>query len=79
MIQKIAYDPDARTAYYTEDNYAFRDVLAINVDTGEPGPSHGGGSNDSCSICELCSHLPGGQTLGGCLGETPGGGGFGKA
>ncbi len=33
-VTSLAFDPDARTAYYTEDNYAFRDVLAVNVDTG---------------------------------------------
>ena len=33
-VTSVAFDPDARTAYYTEDNYAFRDVVAVNVDTG---------------------------------------------
>ena len=33
-VTSVAFDPDARTAYYTEDNYAFRDLLAVNVDTG---------------------------------------------
>ncbi|MBA2933872.1 hypothetical protein HZF05_07125 [Sphingomonas sp. CGMCC 1.13654] len=34
-VTSLAYDPDSRTAYYTEDNYAFRDVLSVNVDTGQ--------------------------------------------
>jgi hypothetical protein len=34
-VTSVAFDPDARTAYYTEDNYAFRDLLAVNVDTGK--------------------------------------------
>src|SRR5689334_2981761 len=33
-VTSLAFDPDARTAYYTEDNYAFRDIVAVNVDTG---------------------------------------------
>ncbi|HXG82192.1 MAG TPA: hypothetical protein VNJ05_10370, partial [Sphingomicrobium sp.] len=33
-VTSVAFDPDARTAYYTEDNYAFRDLVAVNVDTG---------------------------------------------
>jgi hypothetical protein len=33
-VTSVAFDPDARTAYYTEDNYAFRDLFAVNVDTG---------------------------------------------
>jgi hypothetical protein len=33
-VTSVAFDPDARTAYYTEDNYAFRDLIALNVDTG---------------------------------------------
>ena len=33
-VTSLAFDPAARTAYYTEDNYAFRDILAVNVDTG---------------------------------------------
>jgi hypothetical protein len=33
-VTSLAFDPDARTAYYTEDNYAFRDLVAVNVDTG---------------------------------------------
>jgi hypothetical protein len=37
MLYKVtstAFDADARTLYYTEDNYAFRDLMAVNVDTG---------------------------------------------
>ena len=34
-VTSLAFDPDARTAYYTEDNYAFRDMMAVNVDTGK--------------------------------------------
>jgi hypothetical protein len=33
-VTSVAFDADARTAYYTEDNYAFRDLIAVNVDTG---------------------------------------------
>jgi hypothetical protein len=32
-VTSLAFDPDARTAYYTEDNGAFRDLIAVNVDT----------------------------------------------
>ena len=34
-VTSVAFDPDARRAYYTEDNYAFRDLLEVNVDTGK--------------------------------------------
>ena len=34
-VTSLAFDPDVRTAYYTEDNYAFRDIVAVNVDTGK--------------------------------------------
>jgi hypothetical protein len=34
-VTSVAFDEQARTAYYTEDNYAFRDLLALNVDTGK--------------------------------------------
>ena len=34
-VTSVAFDPDSRTAYYTEDNYAFRDLIAVNVDTGK--------------------------------------------
>ena len=33
-VTSVAFDPEARTAYYTEDNCAFRDFIAVNVDTG---------------------------------------------
>ena len=33
-VTSLAFDPDSRTAYYTEDNAAYRDVIAVNVDTG---------------------------------------------
>ena len=33
-VTSVAFDEQARTAYYTEDNYAFRDLMAVNVDTG---------------------------------------------
>jgi hypothetical protein len=34
-VTQLAWDPDSRTAYFTEDNYAYRDVIAIDVDTGK--------------------------------------------
>src|SRR4029077_21280194 len=34
-VTSLAWDPDARIAYYTEDNNAFRDLKQINVATGE--------------------------------------------
>ncbi len=34
-VTSMAYDPDARKAYYTEDNYAFRDIIEIDIDTGK--------------------------------------------
>ncbi len=34
-VTSLAYDPDARTAFFTEDNYAYRDIIAIDVDTGK--------------------------------------------
>ena len=33
-VTSVAFDPEARTAYYTEDNGAFRDLIAVNVDNG---------------------------------------------
>ena len=33
-VTSVAFDDDSRTAYYTEDNGAFRDLIAVNVDTG---------------------------------------------
>ena len=34
-VTSLAFDADARKAFYTEDNYAFRDLIRIDVDTGE--------------------------------------------
>ena len=34
-VTSLAFDPGSRTAFYTEDNNAFRDIVSINVDTGE--------------------------------------------
>jgi hypothetical protein len=34
-VTSMAFDPDARKAYYTEDNYAFRDLIEVDVDTGK--------------------------------------------
>jgi hypothetical protein len=34
-VTSVAYDPAARTAFYTNQNYAFRDIYAIDVDTGK--------------------------------------------
>jgi hypothetical protein len=34
-VTSLAFDQDARQAYYTEDNYAFRDIVAVDVDTGK--------------------------------------------
>ena len=33
-VTSLAFDPDARKVYYTEDNYAFRDLIEVDVDTG---------------------------------------------
>ena len=33
-VTSLAFDEHARTVYYTEDNYAFRDLIAMDVDTG---------------------------------------------
>jgi hypothetical protein len=33
-VTSLAFDPDSRKAFYTEDNYAFRDLMEVNVDTG---------------------------------------------
>ena len=32
-VTSVAFDPDNRTAFYTDENYAYRDINAINVDT----------------------------------------------
>ena len=34
-VTSLAFDPDARKAYYTDDNYAFRDLMEVDVDTGK--------------------------------------------
>src|SRR4051794_15001683 len=33
-VTSLAFDPDSRTAFYSTENYAYRDLNAINVDTG---------------------------------------------
>ena len=33
-VTSLAFDAEARKAYYTEDNYAFRDLIEVDVDTG---------------------------------------------
>lgn len=34
-VTSSAWDPAARTFFYTADNYAYRDLMAVNVDTGK--------------------------------------------
>lgn len=34
-VTSVAFDPSTRTAFYVNQNYAFRDINAINVDTGK--------------------------------------------
>jgi hypothetical protein len=34
-VTSVAYDPATRTAFYTNQNYAYRDLNAIDVDTGK--------------------------------------------
>jgi hypothetical protein len=34
-VTSLAFNPEARDAYYTEDNGAFRDILSVDVDTGK--------------------------------------------
>jgi hypothetical protein len=34
-VTSLAFDPETRKAYYTEDNGAFRDILSVDVDTGQ--------------------------------------------
>ena len=34
-VTSLAFDEQARKAYYTEDNYAFRDIVEVDVDTGK--------------------------------------------
>jgi len=33
-VTSVAFDPESRTAFYTNQNYAFRELNAIDVDTG---------------------------------------------
>lgn len=35
-VTSLAYDPDTRTAFYTEDNNSHRDLLSISLDGGKP-------------------------------------------
>ena len=35
FVTNVAFDPEARMAYYADDNRAFRDLMAVNVDTGK--------------------------------------------
>ena len=34
-VTSVAFDPSTRTAFYTDENYAYRDINAIDVDTGK--------------------------------------------
>jgi len=34
-VTSVAFDPESRTAFYTNQNYAYREVNAIDVDTGK--------------------------------------------
>jgi hypothetical protein len=34
-VTSLAFDPATRTAFYTNQNYAYRDIYAIDVDTGK--------------------------------------------
>ena len=34
-VTSLAYDADSGTVFYTADNYAFRDLMAIDLETGE--------------------------------------------
>jgi hypothetical protein len=34
-VTSVAFDPDSRTAFYTDENYAYRDINAIDVDSGK--------------------------------------------
>jgi len=34
-VTDVAYDPDAEKAYYTTDNYAYRDLMSVDVTTGK--------------------------------------------
>ena len=34
-VTSLAHDPDSKTLFYTADNYAYRDLMAIDLETGE--------------------------------------------
>ena len=34
-VTSVAFDPSTRTAFYTDQNYAYRDLKAIDIDTGK--------------------------------------------
>jgi len=34
-VTSMAYDPSSRTAFYTEDNYAYRDIIRVDIDSGK--------------------------------------------
>ncbi|MEO5613013.1 MAG: hypothetical protein ABIT68_09790, partial [Sphingomicrobium sp.] len=34
-VTSVAFDPSSRTAFYTDENYAYRELNAIDVDTGK--------------------------------------------
>jgi hypothetical protein len=34
-VTSVAFDPDSRTAFYVNQNYAYRDINAIDIDTGK--------------------------------------------
>ena len=35
QVTSMAYDPDAEKAYYTTDNYAYRDIIQVDIATGK--------------------------------------------
>lgn len=34
-VTSLAFDPVSRTAFFTEDNYAYRDIVALDLDSGK--------------------------------------------
>ena len=38
-VTSVAFDPSTRTAFYTDQNYAYREINAIDVDTGQEAPA----------------------------------------
>ena len=34
-VTALAHDPDSKTLFYTADNYAYRDLMAIDLESGE--------------------------------------------